>query len=101
MVFANSRCRVRQSEAEALAKVRLRLRFRLGRVGAAAVELAVLLPFLSLLFVGVLDFCRILYYAQTLQNAARCGALYAGGAVPAAPGTSSQAAAVQAALAES
>ena len=70
------------------------------RHGAAAVEMAVLLPFLSLMFIGVLDFCRIFYYAQTLQNAARCGALYASGTVAAPPGTSSQDAAVQAALAE-
>jgi Flp pilus assembly protein TadG len=66
----------------------------------AAVELAMLLPLLSLLFVGVLDFCRIFYYAQTLQNAARCGALYASGTVAPAPGTTPQNAAVQAALAE-
>jgi hypothetical protein len=62
--------------------------------------LAVLLPFLSLLFVVVLDFCRIYYYAQTLENAARCGALYASGTVSPPSGTSAQAAATQAALAE-
>jgi hypothetical protein len=53
-----------------------------------------------LLFVVMLDFCRVYNCAQTLQNAARCGALYASGTVLPPSGTSSQTAATQAALAE-
>lgn len=48
-----------------------------SRRGAAAVELAVLLPFLAFLFVIAVDFARIFYFSQTLENCARNGALYA------------------------
>jgi Flp pilus assembly protein TadG len=41
------------------------------------VELAVLLPLLVLCFVLAADFARIFYFSLTLQNCARCGALYA------------------------
>jgi Flp pilus assembly protein TadG len=47
------------------------------RCGAAAVELAVLLPFLCFLFVVAVDYGRIFYFAVTLQNCARNGAYYA------------------------
>ncbi len=47
------------------------------RRGAAAVELAVLLPFLAFAFVVGIDFCRIFYYVQAVQNAALSGAVYA------------------------
>src|SRR5690349_5758726 len=47
------------------------------RRGAAAVELAVLLPLLVFLFVITVDFARIYYFTLTLQNCARAGALYA------------------------
>jgi Flp pilus assembly protein TadG len=56
------------------------------RRGAAAVELALLLPFLGFLFVITLDFGRIFYYTLTLENAARNGALWA--CDPYAPGQS-------------
>ncbi len=49
----------------------------LTRRGAAAAELAILLPFLALVFGVVLDYCRIFYAAQTIQNCAYSGALYA------------------------
>jgi Flp pilus assembly protein TadG len=49
----------------------------LRRRGAAAVELAVLLPFLTYMFVGGVDFARVFYYSLTLSNCAREGALYA------------------------
>jgi Flp pilus assembly protein TadG len=51
------------------------------RRGAAAAELALLLPFLCFVFVLVVDFCRIFYCSLTVSNCARngalCGALYA------------------------
>jgi len=47
------------------------------RQGAAAVELAICLPFLCFLFVIAIDYARIFYYGMTLENAARSGAYYA------------------------
>ena len=47
-----------------------------SRRGAAAVELAVLSPVLLLLFVIVMDFGRVFYYSQIVENSARAGALY-------------------------
>ncbi len=52
---------------------RLRVR-RPGRAGAAAVELAVLLPLLAGLLLGVWEFGRLIWVQQTLSNAAREGA---------------------------
>jgi Flp pilus assembly protein TadG len=56
--------------------MRLRTR-RDRRPGAAAAELAFLLPFL--MFIGVIttDWARVMYYTITLENATRAGALYA------------------------
>src|SRR5437899_12006503 len=71
-----------------------------GRPGAAATELAILLPFLALMFVVAVDFCRVFFQAQTVQGCARAGALYASGAVPGDPSLSAADAAVQAAVAE-
>jgi Flp pilus assembly protein TadG len=51
-------------------------RGRDSRRGAAVVELAILSPLLLFLFVLVLDFGRIFFYSQTVQNAARAGAIY-------------------------
>src|SRR5438477_7483392 len=50
---------------------------RSRRRGVAAVELAVLLPFLAFLFVIAVDWSRIFYYSLTVSNCARNGALYA------------------------
>lgn len=47
------------------------------RHGAAAVELAVLLPFLMFLAIIATDWARIFYYTITLDHCARSGALYA------------------------
>jgi Flp pilus assembly protein TadG len=44
--------------------------------GAAAVEFALLLPFLAFLFVIAVDWARIFYYSITVTNCARNGALY-------------------------
>lgn len=46
------------------------------RRGAAAVELAVLLPLLMFLFVIAIDYGRIFYYSLTLENCARNGAVF-------------------------
>jgi len=47
-----------------------------GRSGLAAVELALLLPLLSFLFVIVVDYARIFYFSLTVTNCARNGAVY-------------------------
>ena len=47
------------------------------RRATAAVEFAVLLPFLVFLFVLAVDYCRIFYYTLTVENCARNGALWA------------------------
>jgi len=47
-----------------------------SRRGAAAVELAILLPFLAFMFVIAVDWARIFYYSVTITNYARQGALY-------------------------
>src|SRR5438093_314759 len=47
------------------------------RRGAAAAELAILLPFLATMFVIVLDFARVYYYGVTLEGCARNGAYFA------------------------
>jgi Flp pilus assembly protein TadG len=46
------------------------------RPGAAAVEMALLLPILSFLCVIAVDFARIFYFSVTVENCARNGALY-------------------------
>jgi Flp pilus assembly protein TadG len=71
------------------------------RCGVAAAELAILLPFLALMFGVVVDFCRIFYCSQTIQNCAYVGALYASGAAGPRPELASPAQAAQdAAVAE-
>jgi Flp pilus assembly protein TadG len=71
-----------------------------GRRGAAATELAILLPFLALAFAVALDFCRAYQATQTIQTAAYAGAMYASGNTYAPMGTSLTDAAQQAALTE-
>src|SRR5262249_50649586 len=61
---------------------------------------AILLPFLALMFLVAVDFCRVFFQSQTVQGCAAAGALYASGAVPGDPSLSPADAAVQAALAE-
>jgi Flp pilus assembly protein TadG len=50
------------------------------RPGTAVTELALLLPFLALMFLAALDFARVFRVTQTLQQSAYAGALYASGA---------------------
>jgi Flp pilus assembly protein TadG len=47
------------------------------RTGAAAVELAVVAPFIAFLLVITIDYARLFYYSVTLENGARNGAYYA------------------------
>jgi Flp pilus assembly protein TadG len=47
-----------------------------ARRAVAAVELAVLLPLLVFLFVIAIDFARAFYFALTITNCARNGAVY-------------------------
>ena len=71
------------------------------RSAVAAAELAILLPFLLLMFGVALDFCRVFYASQTIQNCAYAGALYASGQASPRPSLGSASAAAQdAALAE-
>jgi Flp pilus assembly protein TadG len=46
------------------------------RRGVAAVELAVLAPFLAFLFLITVDFARVFQYQTVLNNCARNGAIY-------------------------
>jgi Flp pilus assembly protein TadG len=46
------------------------------RPGAAAVEFAVLAPFLAFMFVVAFDWCRIFYYSVIISNCASNGAMY-------------------------
>jgi Flp pilus assembly protein TadG len=47
-----------------------------ARRGAATVELALLLPFLLFLFIIAVDWARVFYYTQVVENCARNGAIY-------------------------
>jgi Flp pilus assembly protein TadG len=55
----------------------MRIRRQVHRRGASTVELAVLLPFLALLFVIALDWSRLFYAAVVIDNCARNAAMYA------------------------
>ena len=52
-------------------------RFAADSTGQSLVELALALPVLLLLFLGLADFGRAFYYTSTIANAARVGAGYA------------------------
>jgi Flp pilus assembly protein TadG len=67
------------------------------RRGAAAVELAFLLPFLAFVFAAAVDFARVFYATQTLTTAAATGATYASGTAWVATGTETTDAAATAA----
>lgn len=54
----------------------MRPRSRPRRSGAAAVEMALLLPMLGLFFVCTVDFARLYYHSTIITNCARNGALY-------------------------
>jgi Flp pilus assembly protein TadG len=88
-------CRSDRAENNGLARFRA-----VRRCGVAAAELAIMLPFLSLMFVTALDFCRVFHVSQTIQNSARVAALYASGTAQNPQAASVDAAAKQAAAAE-
>src|SRR5689334_18845071 len=70
------------------------------RRAAAAVEMAIVLPFVALLFAVAVDFCRVFHCTQTVQGCAETAALYASGTALPPPNTSGEDAARQAALAD-
>jgi Flp pilus assembly protein TadG len=70
------------------------------RSGAAATELAILLPALVFLFVVAVDFCRVYSCSQTIQGCAQTAALYASGTALPPPNTTATDAAKQAAVAD-
>lgn len=47
-----------------------------SRSGVSAVELALLLPLLCMLFVLAIDFARVFYFTMVVTNCARSGAIY-------------------------
>jgi Flp pilus assembly protein TadG len=49
----------------------------LARTGGAAVETAAVVSVFLLLLFGILEYCRMIYVQQVVQNAAREGARYA------------------------
>ena len=73
---------------------------RRQRSGAAAAELALALPFLTVMFAVAVDYCRIFYVTQTIQNCAWVAAMYASGTANNPDAASAAAAAQQAAVAE-
>jgi Flp pilus assembly protein TadG len=68
--------KLRQQRADEQLKQRATI-LKSDRNGAAVIELAVLLPLLTLLFVIAVDVGRIFYFSLTIQNCARAGAIYA------------------------
>ena len=71
-----------------------------ARRAAMAAEMAIVLPFVSLMFLIAADFCRVFYCSQTVQACAETGAMYACGAAQPNTGTTATVAAQQAAVAE-
>jgi Flp pilus assembly protein TadG len=55
----------------------MRKRTNHERKAAAAAELAILLPFLLFLVVIAVDYARIFYFVQIIENCARQGAIFA------------------------
>jgi Flp pilus assembly protein TadG len=58
---------------------RLKVRNKRCRSGTAVVEFAVLLPFITMVFLVGTDWCQIYYAATTVTDCARRGALAASG----------------------
>jgi Flp pilus assembly protein TadG len=72
---------------------------RQPRAGTAATELAILLPFLALMFAAALDFGRVFNTTQVLEASASAGALYASGTAQTSSSTGNVQAAQNAACA--
>jgi Flp pilus assembly protein TadG len=62
--------------------------------------MAIVLPFVALLFTVAVDFCRVFHCTQTVQGCAQTAALYASGTALPPPNTSAEDAARQAASAD-
>jgi Flp pilus assembly protein TadG len=77
-----------------------RLTSRGRRRGAAATEMAILLPFLGFLFLVAVDYCRVFYATQTLWSCAQTAAIYASGTAKTSSSVGLVQAAKQAALAD-
>jgi Flp pilus assembly protein TadG len=86
------------SEKGKIMRYRNSKRIRVRR-GAAATEMAVLLPFLGLMFAAAVDFGRVYFVTQILEDCARAGALYASGTAQTSSATGPSAAATTAACA--
>jgi Flp pilus assembly protein TadG len=80
-------------------RIRMAERPNRRRGGGAATEMALLLPFLGLMFAAAVDFGRVLQAGQTLQECARAGAMYASGTAWTAAATGPAQAAANAACA--
>src|SRR5262249_30995882 len=70
------------------------------RSGVAAAELAILLPFLALMFFVAVDYCRVFHVAGRVAGRPPAGALSAAGAAPSTTPTTATDAARSAAVAE-
>jgi Flp pilus assembly protein TadG len=70
---------------------------RVDRTGAVAAEFALTLPLIACLLLATTDFCRVFYFAQTLQACANAAVLFSSGTAKAPSGTTSTAAAINAA----
>src|SRR5687768_3447549 len=70
------------------------------RRAIAAAEMAVVMPFVVLMFVGAVDFCRVFRDAQIVQSSAQSGSFYASGTARRNAETSAEEAAREAALRE-
>jgi Flp pilus assembly protein TadG len=71
------------------------------RRAAAIVEMAILLPFLALMFLVAVDFCRVFHTSQTIEGCAETAVLYACGAAQPPTGSDPISAAKAAAVADS
>src|SRR5438132_6171199 len=72
---------------------------RIVRRGVAALEMAILLPFVFMMFAAAVDFARVYQATQTLQDCASAGAIYASGTGTSAVATGQVQAAKDAAVA--
>lgn len=62
-----------------------------SRPAAAAVEMALILPFLAVMFAATVDFGRVFYATQVLDTSAAAGLMYATGTAWAATDTTTAA----------
>ena len=63
-----------EHEGQVVDRARNKQRARRTREGAAALEMALVLPLLVLLLLGIIDFGHLMFVVNTMNNAAREGA---------------------------